>query len=607
MPTFQAGLLFPNRNKKGCFAHCGVALLSLVCRMQFKPIPLWKEAPFIRYIIPFVTGIIIQWNYSIPLFPLVSGAVAFLSLILAFNYFSISVRFGWYRLAGIALYLLLFLLACILVHENDIRNNKSWIGHYLEAAETLVPMPDLKKNRASAGTSEALITAPDPRNHIVFADISETIDALIVTLEEPLEEKAKSFKALATINRIVRNDSLYPSCGRIILYLEKKNTTLTAGNEAPADIAPAMLPDSTKTLPGLGSRLLIRPRLQPIEDFENPTGFSYKHYCALQNIYHRQFLKAGDYIILPDKNSSPFRERLFVLRQHIITILCTYIKGEKEAGLAEALLIGYKNDLDKKLVQSYTNTGVVHVIAISGLHVGLIYSILLMLLVPLTAHRYARWMRPFLLLAGLWIFSLLAGGAPSVVRSTVMFSGIVLGKSLRKGNSIYNSLAASAFLLLCYNPLWLWEVGFQLSYLAVLSIVMFMNPIYNLLYVQNKMLDPLWKMAAITLSAQILTTPVCLYYFHQFPNLFLITNIVAVPLSSLILAGELLLCGLAFFPAAAAFTGQILEWLIRCLNSFITYMEKMPFALSTGLGISIYQVIILYGIIVVMAAIRKRT
>jgi competence protein ComEC len=462
---------------------------------------------------------------------------------LAFNYFSISVRFGWYRLAGITLHLLLFLLACILVHENDIRNNKNWIGHYPGA-----------------------------------------IDALIVTLEEPLEEKAKSFKALATVSRVVRNDSLYPSCGRIILYLEKKEIN-----------------------PGLGSRLLIRPRLQPIEDFENPTGFSYKHYCALQNIYHRQFLKAGDYIILPDKNSSPFQERLFVLRQHIITILRTYIKGEKEAGLAEALLIGYKNDLDKKLVQSYTNTRVVHVIAISGLHVGLIYSILLMLLVPLTAHRYARWMRPFLLLAGLWIFSLLAGGAPSVVRSTVMFSGIVLGKTLRKGNSIYNSLAASAFLLLCYNPLWLWEVGFQLSYLAVLSIVMFMNPIYNLLYVQNKMLDPLWRMAAVTLSAQILTTPVCLYYFHQFPNLFLITNIVAVPLSSLILAGELLLCGLAFFPAAAAFTGQILEWLIRCLNSFITYMEKMPFALSTGLGISIYQVIILYGIIAVITAMKKRT
>ena len=156
-------------------------------------------------------------------------------------------------------------------------------------------------------------------------------------------------------------------------------------------------------------------------------------------------------------------------------------------GLAEALLIGYKDDLDKTLVQSYSNTGVVHVIAISGLHLGLIYWLLLMLFKPLQK-RKLKWLRPVFILTGLWLFSLLAGAQPSVLRSAVMFTCIVLGDSFARKSSIYNTLALSALLLLCINPYWLWDVGFQLSYAAVLSIVIFMQPIYNWFYIKNKVL-----------------------------------------------------------------------------------------------------------------------
>jgi len=277
----------------------------------------------------------------------------------------------------------------------------------------------------------------------------------------------------------------------------------------------------------------------------------------------------------------------------VLNILRQNITEEKELGLAEALLIGYKNDLEQSLVQSYTNTGVVHIIAISGLHLGLIYWLLSLLLKPLQKAKRMKWLRPVLTITGLWLFSLLAGAQPSILRSALMFTCIVLGESLSRRTSIYNTMAVSAFLLLCINPFWLWDVGFQLSYAAVLSIIIFMRPVYNWFYIPNKLLDFIWKLNAVTIAAQILTVPIGIYHFHQFPNLFLLTNFVAVPLSSLILLGEILLCCISFIPPVAVFIGKLLSFLIRTMNRYIEEIETIRFSLWDGLHISITQAVLL--------------
>jgi competence protein ComEC len=129
-----------------------------------------------------------------------------------------------------------------------------------------------------------------------------------------------------------------------------------------------------------------------------------------------------------------------------LQVLRSYLDEPKELGLAEALLIGYKDDLDKTLIQSYSNTGVVHIIAISGLHLGLIYWLLVQLLNPFQKRRYMKWLRPVIIISGLWLFSLLAGAQPSILRSAVMFTCIVIGAGIGRKSSIYNSLA---FFCLC--------------------------------------------------------------------------------------------------------------------------------------------------------------
>src|SRR5678815_5428568 len=242
--------------------------------------------------------------------------------------------------------------------------------------------------------------------------------------------------------------------------------------------------------------------------------------------------------------------------------------------------------------RSYSNTGVVHVIAISGLHLGLIYWLLAWLFKPLQKRKF-RWLRPIFILTGLWLFSLLAGAQPSVLRSAVMFTCFVLGDALDKRSSIFNSLALSALLLLCINPFWLWDVGFQLSYAAVLSIVIFMQPIYHWFYIKNKLLDLIWKLNAVTIAAQILTVPIGIYHFHQFPLNFLFTNFLAVPLSSLIILDEILLCIISFIPPVTALIGKSVSWLIWMMNTYIERIEMLPFSLWDGLQISIPQSILL--------------
>jgi competence protein ComEC len=249
--------------------------------------------------------------------------------------------------------------------------------------------------------------------------------------------------------------------------------------------------------------------------------------------------------------------------------------------------------LDAALLQSYTDTGVVHIIAVSGLHLGLIYGVLLLLCKPLHNKR-AKWVTPVLIITGLWLFAFLAGGSPSVLRSAIMFSFLAIGKQLPGKPSVYNSLAASAFLLLWYDPLWWRDIGFQLSYVAVLSIVIFFKPVYNSLLVPNKYLDTIWKAMALTIAAQLLTTPISIYYFHQFPNLFLVTNLLAIPLSSLVLIGELVLCALSWIPVAAKAVGWLLYGMIRLLNGFIETIQQVPFNTTGGLQLSLFQLLLLY-------------
>jgi competence protein ComEC len=200
----------------------------------------------------------------------------------------------------------------------------------------------------------------------------------------------------------------------------------------------------------------------------------------------------------------------------------------------------------------------------------------------------------------LWTFTLVAGAVPSILRSAVMFTFIVIGQAINRKTNIYNTLAASAFCMLVYDPFMLWDVGFLLSYAAVISIITFMQPVYRWLYFENKILDKIWQLTSVTISAQILTLPIVVFYFHQFPNFFLITNMLVVPLSGLILYGEILLLCVSFVNVFASFVGKILHALIWFMDNFIEHINNFPFSVWNNLQINIFQTWMLYAFIVLL-------
>lgn len=486
----------------------------------------WSKAPFVRLLTALVAGIILQWQFHLSFEFLCTSLSIALVLSVAYFFIPVKLKYKFSYLNGVAINFMIALFGGTLVWANDIRSDKMWIGNNYQDSSLV-----------------------------------------IVTIEEPLVEKTKSFKALATVNGIYSKNKFIEAKGNLILYFKK---------------------DSSLNQLHYGSQIVFNKPLQQIKNSGNPGTFDYKRYSLFQGITHQLNLSLNEYEILPTQNKNRFQQFIFDCRHWVVTTLQKFIDGEKEQGLAEALLIGYKDDLDKNLVQSYTNTGVVHIIAISGMHLALIYGLLLLLTKPLRK-KHLRWIRIVLILSALWLFTLLAGAQASVVRSAVMFTCIALGEALSKRPSIYNTLALSAFILLAYNPFWLWDVGFQLSYAAVVSIVTFYRPVYNWFYIPNKALDFLWKTIAISIAAQILTTPISLYHFHQFPVLFLLTNLFAVPVSSLILFGEIAICSFAWFHPFAKLLGVATQFFIWCMNSYIERIETISFSLWNGFSITVLQ------------------
>jgi competence protein ComEC len=417
--------------------------------------------------------------------------------------------------------------------------------------------------------------------------ITNDDDAVLVTIQEPLVEKARSYKAVAKVEGVVQDNSLTPVKGDVLLYFSK---------------------DSLKPQLEYGSQIIIRKSLMSITNSGNPGGFDYRRYCSFQDIYHQAFLRDEDYIVLPDKHTSWFRKLLIDTRLSVISTLRKYLKEKNEVAVAEALLIGYRDDLDQELVQSYSNTGVVHIIAISGLHLGMIYGALLWLFRRFKNRKWKNWIQPLIILFILWMFTFIAGGVPSILRSAVMFTCIIIGETISKRSSIYNTLAVTAFVLLLISPFYLWDVGFQLSFAAVLSIVAFSKYISNWFYFRNKLLSGIWRLSAITLSAQTLTLPLVLYHFHQFPNLFLLTNFIVVPLSGIILFAELFLLILSFIPFIAEPFGKLVEWLTWLMNSFIERTDRLPFAVTDGIQITILQSLFIYAALILASIwlIRKQ-
>jgi competence protein ComEC len=497
---------------------------------------IWKKAPFLRLLVPLIVGILLEYYFNIKIRTIIYSGIISLILLFAFAFLTESKRFALRWIHGIMISLFLVLFGSFISWQKDIRNHKNWYGNF-------------------------------------YRDSS----FIVVRIVEPPVEKAKSFKTVAAVESCMNNGLQRDVTGNVIIYFAK---------------------DSFSKQLHYGDKIIVSKQLKDIKNSGNPAGFDYARYMAFQQIFQQVYLNKKEWLLLPIRDVNPYKQALFRTRDFVVKTISRYIPGENESGLAKALLIGYRIDLDKDLMQAYSNAGVVHIIAISGLHLALIYGLLLWITLRTPLLKKAKVPRIAVILFCLWFFVFLTGASPSVMRAAVMFSFISIGSIFQKRSSVYNSLSASAFLLLCFDPYLLWDVGFQLSYLAVLGIVALQRSIYNWLYVKNKILDYIWKMGSVSIAAQIFTIPICFYYFHQLPILFLIANIIVIPLSTVALCGCIVLILATPFGTLPVYIGKLVSVFLFAMNYSVRSVNLLPFLLWNNVSISVWETILLYIIFI---------
>lgn len=337
-----------------------------------------------------------------------------------------------------------------------------------------------------------------------------------------------------------------------------------------------------------GQYILSTAILQPITTQAVRENSFYKYLLGKQVLFLTKVPEAQLRIIQDSKGQS-FSS---LGQRYLRNVLTAYMTDDASRTMAGAILYGERSALPKHITQAYTQTGVIHVIAISGMHLAIIYSLISFMLKPLQKNKL-KWLYCLLCVAMLWMYAWICGNTPSVQRSAWMFSILLVGETFARNNNAGNSLAASAVMMLCIDPYLLWDIGFQLSYAAVASLLIYQKSIFRLLNPENLPLLYGWNLVSTTLAAQILTTPLVIFHFGQFPTIFLLSNILAVPLSGLIL---LLLCGAAMaYPLGmGAPLAVIAQALIQFMNTRIQALSQLSFASISNITLSIWDVINIY-------------
>ncbi len=350
-----------------------------------------------------------------------------------------------------------------------------------------------------------------------------------------------------------------------------------------------------------GDRILFNGYLNKIQNAGNPAEFDYAAFMANKDVFTTSFVKANYFTVLEHGQGNFLMRFALHLRNNLMNIYRKFgIEGQRFAVLS-ALTLGYRDDVDKETRQIFADTGAMHILAVSGLHVGIVYMILANLLGFMNKKRGLLIIKSVIIISSLWLFALIAGLSPSVTRAALMFSLFVIGRLLMKTSSIYNLVLASAFVLLLINPFNILSVGFQLSYAAVLAIVFFQPYIYDLIVFRRWLPDKIWALLTVSIAAQIGTMPIGLYYFHQFPNYFFITNIIVIPLASMILYVAVLLFIVSFIPVINQGVALMLKILLKTLIGGVSAIDKLPLATTKDIYISAPQVFLLYAIILSFA------
>jgi competence protein ComEC len=376
----------------------------------------------------------------------------------------------------------------------------------------------------------------------------EKTHLLEITIKEKLKNTVQNARFVANINRIENKKS----CGKILLNIRKEKIVAKLN---------------------IGLILKIKALIHRNQANNNPNQFDYGQYLENQKIYGQVFTDLMD-IQISSKIDKDIWYYTANFRNQIISNLQKNGFAKKELAVIVALILGQQQEVSKDILQDYQFAGAIHILSVSGLHVGFILFFIEFILKPFSNNPKNKFIKLIIKLLSLCLFGFVAGFAPAILRSVVMYSFVIIGQYLNRGVNIFNTLLVSAFLILLCKPNFLFDVGFQLSYISLFFILWLQPVLAKLWRPKNKIYKNIWDILTVSFAAQIGAFPLSIYYFHQFPGLFFITNLVVLPCIGLIMGYGVFVMLLAYFDLVSSFLIKILEYFVWILDKTIGFIAS---------------------------------
>jgi len=417
------------------------------------------------------------------------------------------------------------------------------------------------------GVAAAFLHQPNNQaNHYINLEDSEA-EIMQIRITESLKPNLYNEPYLAEVEKIFSTENSRTVKGKILLSISKDSI-------------------NKELVPGM--KLLVPYNLKNIAEPLNPYRFNYRNYMQKQRVEKQLQVGNSEIKILNEKEESAV-SYASKLRETIIQELSKTKIEKNELAIIQALLLGQRQDISKEIYEEYAAAGAIHILAVSGLHVGIILFILNWLFKPFNYFKNGLIFKTILLIILMWGFTILAGLSPSVVRAVTMFSFIAIGMQMRRKTSVLNSLFISLFILLLVNPYFIFQVGFQLSYLAVFAIVTIQPKLFKLWQPKFKITKYFWGLLSVSIAAQIGVLPLSLFYFHQFPGLFFLSNLVVLPVLGIILGLGILVIILSLLNLLPNFIAETYGKLISLMNQFISWVAGKEEFVFTDIHFNIWQ------------------
>ncbi len=355
--------------------------------------------------------------------------------------------------------------------------------------------------------------------------------------------------------------------------------------------------DSTKNPLIIGNSIKIETVLQRNQSSKNPNQFDYSKYLANKQIYAQIYCQKRE-ILVRKTIEKDIWYYCAKLHSRIILNLEKSKFNKEEMNVALALILGQQQEISQDTIQDYQYSGATHILSVSGLHVGFIMLFITFILKPIPNTKKGSFFKLISILISLVGFAIISGLSPSVLRSVVMFSFLAIGNHLRRNGNIYHTLLVSILLILLFEPYFLFDVGFQLSYLALFFILWLQPLLKNIYKPKNKITNYIWEALTVSFAAQIGTLPLCLYYFHQFPGLFFVTNIIILPVLSFIMIAGIIVMIIAIFTSPPFFITMIFEKSIYLLNLMIHAVASIDSFVIRNISFNSYFLFTFYVLII---------